>query len=72
LGAGGSSWARAAASPVGFAQGDAVEGDLRVVLGGLKFARRFLQRRTAALWFVERLTDGVGIWLKHLRSSLPV
>jgi hypothetical protein len=39
-------------SPVGFAQGDAVEGDLRVVLGGLKFARRFLQRRTAALWFV--------------------
>jgi hypothetical protein len=39
-------------SPVGLAEGDAVERDLSVVLGGLKFARRFPQRRTAALRFV--------------------
>jgi hypothetical protein len=38
--------------PVRFAQGDAVEGDLSVVLGGLKFARRLVQLRAAALWSV--------------------
>jgi hypothetical protein len=37
--------------PVHFPQGDAIEGDLRVVLGGLEFTHRFGQR-WAVLRFV--------------------
>src|SRR5271165_444791 len=40
---------RVGVGPVEFAESDAVEGHLRVVSGGLKFARRFGQRGAAAL-----------------------
>jgi len=35
--------------PVEFTEGDAVKRHPRVVLGGLKFARRFVQDRAAAV-----------------------
>jgi hypothetical protein len=40
---------RVGVGPVEFAESDAVEGHLRVVSGGLKFARRFAQYGAAAL-----------------------
>ena len=44
--------------PVKVAEGDAVVGDLRVVLGSLKLACGLLERRAA----------GLNAWIGHLRS----
>jgi hypothetical protein len=50
---------RVGVGPVKVTQGDAVEGDLRIVLGGLKLAGGLVERWAAAL----------GLWIDHLAPS---